>query len=496
MTEALRETEQKYRVPEGTELPDLTVDGVAAVTDGGRQTLPAVYYDTADGRLAAAGVTLRRRTGGDAAGWHLKLPVAPHVRDEIREPLADAPPATLLALTRSRTRGAALVPVMDLLSERDVRHLRAEDGTLLAEVSLDRVHAARPDGRTASWTEVEAELAEGPPALLDRLDKRLRKAGLRPSPFPSKLQRALEETAPATARTAAPAAPGDTVGDLVLGYVRTQTEALIALDPAVRRDLPDAVHRMRVATRRLRSCLRTFHRVLDRRATDPLGAELKWLAAELGRDRDREVLHDRLTAALDALPRGLQPGPVAARLRTHDRAHRTGNRDRLTAVLDGSRHLALLDALDALLADPPLRPKAAEPAEPALLRAVRDDTRRVDRRIREALAAPPGEERDRALHEARKAAKRARYTAEAATPVLGGRARGHAQRITGLQDLLGDHQDSVQTRRALRDLAGQAHAVGEDTFTYGVLYAREENRAERCERRLPARWHTVTERTL
>lgn len=499
MTEALRETERKYRVPDDTGLPDLRVDGVTAVTDGGRQTLPAVYYDTADGRLAADGVTLRRRTGGDAAGWHLKLPVAPHVRDEIREPLADTPPATLLALTRSRTRDAPLVPVMDLLSERDIRHLRGPDGTLLAEVSLDRVRATRPDGASVTWTEAEVELAAGPPPLLDRIEERLRAAGLTPCPYHSKLQRALEETAtpgsgPAD-RPAGPGALGGTAGAPVLAYLREQVDALVALDPAVRRGLPDSVHRMRVATRRLRSCLRAFRRVLDRRVTDPLGDELRWLAAELGRDRDREVLVDRIGGALAGLPRDQRLGPVAERLRAHDRARRSGNRSRLTAVLDGPRHLALLDALDALLAAPPLGAGAAEPAGAVLRRAVRRDTRRVDARIRAALAAPHGERRDDALHEARKAAKRARYTAEAATPVLGHRMRGHVRRMTAVQDLLGEHQDGVGARRLLRELADQAHEAGEHTFTYGVLHAREEARAERGERELPALWHTVTAST-
>ncbi|MYW11522.1 CHAD domain-containing protein, partial [Streptomyces sp. SID2563] len=111
----------------------------------------------------------------------------------------------------------------------------------------------------------------------------------------------LEETGPGAAR------PREdeprTAGDHVLRYVRHQAEAIVALDPAVRRGLPDSVHRMRVATRRLRSALRTYRRVLDREATRPLGTELKWLAGELGVDRDQEVLDARLRARLGELPR-------------------------------------------------------------------------------------------------------------------------------------------------------------------------------------------------
>lgn len=146
--------------------------------------LDAVYYDTADERLAAAALTLRRRTGGSDAGWHLKVPVAPGVRDEIREPLSDTVPRTLAGLVRARVREAELAPVVRLRSDRDVRHLVDAEGKLLAEVSVDAVRAERltEGGGTAQWTEIEVELADGgDPVFLDKVEKRLRKAGVRPS---------------------------------------------------------------------------------------------------------------------------------------------------------------------------------------------------------------------------------------------------------------------------------------------------------------------------
>ncbi|NEA06535.1 CYTH domain-containing protein, partial [Streptomyces sp. SID10116] len=95
MAETKREIERKYDVKAGTELPDLTgVTGVAGVVDKGTADLDAVYWDTPDQRLAAASITLRRRTGGHDAGWHLKLPVslADGVRDEVHAPLSDTVP--------------------------------------------------------------------------------------------------------------------------------------------------------------------------------------------------------------------------------------------------------------------------------------------------------------------------------------------------------------------------------------------------------------------
>ncbi|WP_225832214.1 CYTH and CHAD domain-containing protein [Streptomyces sp. NK08204] len=493
MADATREIERKYE-SDGSGLPDLTgVGGVAAVVDKGLVELDAVYYDTADQRLAAASLTLRRRTGGSDAGWHLKIPVAPGVRDEIRAPLCDTVPGELAALVRSRVRDAELIPLVRLRSARDVRHLLDAHGTLLAEASVDTVTAERltAGGGAAQWTEIEVELAQdGDPAFLDKVEKRLRKAGVRPSGAPSKLARALEQTGTARPEPVKPPEP-KTAGDHVLAYLRAQRDALVALDPAVRRDLPDSVHRMRVATRRARSTLCTFRKVLDRTVTDPVAAELKWLAGELGVDRDREVLSDRLATALDGLPPALVTGPVHDRMAAWASARRSSARGRVTGVLDSRRHLALLDSLDALLADPPLRPAAARKPQKVLAKAVRKDLAKLSGLVAQALELPPGKERDLALHEARKKAKRTRYAAEAATPALGSPARALSASTKALTSLLGDHQDSVMARRALGELSAVAHAAGESTFTYGVLYAREEQRAAGTEAELPGLWDSV-----
>ncbi|KOV26194.1 CYTH and CHAD domain-containing protein [Streptomyces sp. XY152] len=515
MADTKREIERKYESDDSGP-PDLTrVPGVATVLDKGVTHLDATYHDTADQRLAASSVTLRRRTGGSDAGWHLKFPVAPGVRDEIRAPLSDTLPDELAALVRSRVRGNALLPVVRLRSDRDVRHLVDADGRLLAEVSVDTVHAERltGDGGTARWTEIEVELADdGDPAFLDKVEKRLRKAGVRPSKSTSKLARALADTAPDTATTAvttaAPATAPEaaprrkrrsravgkpvTAGDHVLAYLRAQRDALVELDPAVRQDVPDAVHRMRVATRRLRSTFRSFRTVLDREATDPIGDDLKWLAAELGLDRDQEVLAERLRSSLDGLPDALVAGPVGHRLTTWAEARHTGAHGRLTGILDSRRHLDLLDALDALLTDPPLREKARAAPEKVLTKAVRKDLDKLTGLVTRALDLPPGTDRDVALHEARKKTKRTRYAAEAAAPALGRPADDLVKAMKSLQDLFGDHQDSVMARKTLRELAAVAHAAGESAFTYGVLHAREERRAELAEAALPGAWKSLT----
>ncbi|MEU8588128.1 CYTH and CHAD domain-containing protein [Streptomyces sp. NPDC048664] len=497
MADTKREIERKYEAGAGDPLPDLTrVGGVFAVLDKGVAELDATYFDTADQRLAAARLTLRRRTGGGDAGWHLKLPVADGVRDEIHAPLSDDLPPSLAGLVRSHVRDAPLVPVVRLRSARDIRHLVDADGTLLAEVSLDRVRADRlgaGKGR-AQWTEIEVELADGgDPAFLDKVDKKLRKAGVSRSSSPSKLARALEETGARTtpSRAVAGEIPPVTAGDHVLAYVRAQRDAIVTLDSAVRRDVLDSVHSMRVATRRLRSTFRSFGGILDRDVTDPIADELKWLAGELGVDRDREVLTDLLTAALSALPRTLVAGPVHERLTTWSTARHDGARQGLIAVLDGERYLDLLNALDALAADPPLLKAAAKPPAKAVTKAVRRDFRKLAHLVGQALDLPPGSDRDLAMHAARKKAKRTRYAAEAAAPALGKPARALVTSMKSLQTLLGEHQDSVMARNTLRELSALAHAAGENTFTYGVLYGRQERCAAEAEEALPRVWRTV-----
>jgi CHAD domain-containing protein len=517
MADTKREIERKYEATPETRLPDLTrVAGVSAVLDRGVAELDAVYYDTADLRLAAASITLRRRTGGDDAGWHLKLPVAPGVRDEIAARLSEPLPRALAALVRARTRDAGLAPVVRLLSSREVHHLVDADGTLLAELSRDTVRAERlaPAGgsgdngsggdgdgdgtapRTVTWDEIEIELADdGDPALLTKVGKRLRKAGIKPADSPSKLARALTETG--LGPPAPPSVPEPvTAGDHLLAYLREQRAALLDHDPGVRRDVPDAVHQMRVATRRLRSAFKSYRRILDRTVTDPIGEELKWLAGELGFARDHEVLAERLRSRIDALPRPLLLGPVRGRLRIWTAARGSGTRRKALTTLDSKRYLALLDTLDALLADPPLLPAAARPAAKALPKALGRDFDRLAARVGHALDLPPGSERDLAMHEARKAAKRARYAGEAATPALGKPARRFAKRMKAVQTVLGDHQDSVVARDALRTLGIQAHAAGESAFTWGLLYGQEQRSAADREAELPGVWARAADPAL
>jgi CHAD domain-containing protein len=263
---------------------------------------------------------------------------------------------------------------------------------------------------------------------------------------------------------------------VVLAAVRAQVDALQAADVGLRTDRPDAVHRMRVAARRLRSILAAFRRVLDREATEPLRSELAWLGGELGQARDDEVALAHLRALVADQPPELVLGPVAARLQqTALRSAAAGREHALTTVA-GTRYLGLLDALHHLLDQPPFGAAAAERAGPVLRAAVRKSGKRLLRRIRAAQRAD-GDAREEALHDVRRAVKRLRYTAEVVAAERGASAKQLVRTTKRVQKVLGEVQDTVVTREMCRRLGIAAAAAGENAFTFGLLHGLEEARA-------------------
>ena len=110
--------------------------------------------------------------------------------------------------------------------------------------------------------------------------------------------------------------------------------------------------------------------------------------------------------------------------------------------------------------------------------------------------APRASERDAALHEARKAAKRLRYATEAAMPIVGKPAQRLQRRLQAVQDLLGAHQDTAVTRATLRELASAAGAEGGNGFTYGLMHAAEAERARRAQQALPTMWARLSARRV
>ena len=208
----------------------------------------------------------------------------------------------------------------------------------------------------ASWREVEVELAGGDNDLLAAVDTVLREHGLTVSARSAKLERVLSSQLPPPAREPRATAAGPAYR-VITSYLAAQAEELAALDPMVRRFRPDSVHQMRIATRRLRSTLRTFGAVISDAASEHVAAELKWLGDVLGRERDNEVLAAHLRAQREQTDAAqlLRPGGGADRrpfravgrdradggaqgpelASLHRLAHRAGRADRGSAARPG-----------------------------------------------------------------------------------------------------------------------------------------------------------------
>jgi CHAD domain-containing protein len=94
---------------------------------------------------------------------------------------------------------------------------------------------------------------------------------------------------------------------------------------------------------------------------------------------------------------------------------------------------------------------------------------------------------DLARHETRKAAKRARYAAELAVPVLGVEAKRLVKDAKRIQEVLGGYQDGVIAMEHL-EAASRRTKIPAEAFTLGVLYGREECEAEAARELLPTTW--------
>jgi CHAD domain-containing protein len=466
-TSKYKEVERKFEVVESTVSPSF--DGLASVARVERspsQQLDAVYFDTPGHDLAAHHITLRRRTGGGDAGWHLKLPAGPDARTEVQAPLGDgddAVPDALLDVVLAIVRDRPLGPVARITTHRTVDMLSGPDGVALAEFCDDQVTAQADEGAEQRWREWELELAEGGNRdLLDRLTNRLLDAGAAPAGHGSKLARVLGSAG----SPEAPARPADPVHRAVA----EQVEQLLVWDRAVRADVYDSVHQMRVTTRKIRSLLQSSEGAFGLSDDAWILDELRELAGVLGVARDAEVLAERYEKALDELPEELVRGRVRERLVDGAKSRYTSGLRRSLMAMRTKRYFRLLDALDALVAaEPPPTAPGEEPRGPVTI----DSAYKKVRKAARAAAEAPEDHRDEALHVIRKRAKRLRYTASAT-----GDAKV-SDRAKTIQTLLGDYQDSVVSREHLEKEADAASAGGEDTFTYGILHQQEADLALR-----------------
>jgi CHAD domain-containing protein len=492
------ESEVKLGAGPAFHLPDLSgvLDGIA-VTPPEAVRLETVYYDTPDLRLARWGVSLRHRAG---EGWTLKLPAATAAgsqqgalleRDElVFQGGAKKPPQAAVDIVRAYVRKAELVPVARLSTVR--RRVRLVDaaGARVAEVVDDEVSVR--DGRrvAARFREIEVEVMaqpNGANGIVDPIVLRLRGAGAgAPDPTP-KYMRALGPRAMEPPEVAAQPVQADSPARDVIKHVFAESIAsLLKHDPLVRTSGdPEAVHQARVATRKLRSHLRTFGPLLDPEWTEPLRSELGWLAMGLGAVRDREVLLERLRERAKTLPPSDQRS-AASLLHILEEEIET-LRTKLMAELSSLRYIELLERLVIAAHTPATLPEADEPASKVLPPLAAGPWRR----LRSAVKQLPETPTDPELHRIRILAKRARYAAEAVATVAGKAADAFARAAAKLQTILGEHQDSVTAQAWLRSV----RISGRRAFVAGELIAMEHIAAEDARSKWPKVWKALDQKS-
>ncbi len=468
-TSEQREIERKYDIPEGAGEPDFSKLGAGLrAGEPVTETLVAEYVDTPELAILDARCVLRRRTGGDDEGWHLKRPRSGDERIEVHAPVG-APrriPPELRAEFAEIIGDRPVLPLVELTTTRTTTEVRGggawsaggardDDDALAALICDDAVHARVVrigEERTLEWREFEVELADGASTrVFDEIEAVLFDAGLTPSIHRSKLVRSLEGVQPAQAPTGQGSA-----GDAVVFAIASRFGEFQEQEAAARVDAPDAVHQARVALRRLRSLLKVFGTLFEADAVASLAGELRWAGGVLGAPRDAEVLRELVLAELDSaghLEAGEEAVDIArARIEALIADRHAAALASFRTELDGERWDALHDSLVSFVTAPPFAGLAAGRALGTMRSLTRTAIATVEKRTERARKKPKKLER---WHDVRKAAKSVRYGYEAIDELPDATAKKQRKEWKRLAQAFGELQDSSMLDEELGVLGEQ-----------------------------------------
>jgi CHAD domain-containing protein len=467
------------------------IDGFHAVVSEPIEKHRTTHWDTSELRLARWGVALEYSAD---AGWVLRLPAtsegmaAPDGAELHFDGSSERPPGQALDLVRAYARHEHVELVARLVTATEQTSLLDADGLAVARLVDDTVSVFSGPRITQRFREIAVLSDNG--ALLDAIATQFESAGAQHARPRALVARALglggtppPEIGSVTLGGAA------TAGDVVRRALSSSVIRLLRHDPGVRLGIDaEDVHQARVATRRLRSDLRTFRPLLDEAWAEALRDDVRWLGGELGRVRDAEVLRDRLRAAAGSLPAPDRraAASIVAPLVSQVRAAR---RHLLTAV-DTDRYLDVIDHLVAATRAPVLTEMAAEPARDVLPGLVRKPWRS----LKAGAIAARGDVPDEQLHDLRIRAKRCRYAAEAAAAATGKNAARFAREVAGLQEVLGELHDAVVAEAWLRERSAAPRVHETALFAAGELVALQRDAAERARLGWPEAWKRAEER--
>lgn len=478
-------------------LQSATVPGYV-VAPAGVKELDDTYFDTGDWRVHRAGYTCRLRHKGAECELTLKAMADPSGGMRTRRELTEAlPPGSTSPAPATGPCGAAiramagrndLTPLFRLQTRRQLFTLADEQGPL-GEIALDDTAIPVGEDTPVRLARVEVEVDQSVVERARPFVAAMVAANGLTEALTSKFESALIATSQrvAGAPDLGPAAVNAemTASQVAYAVLRKQFGVFLANEPGTRlgEDI-EALHDMRVATRRLRAAMAAFRPFLSPRML-AFRDEFGWIAAALGEVRDLDVQIDRMAEWRDGFPPDRAHTLDAIEDILH--ARRRSARKRMLLALDSRRYERLVARFaDALRHGPP---RTFAPGRAPILSVAPDLVEKRYRAVRKAgdrigKASPP-----ELYHALRIDAKKLRYALEfVGTGIYGKPAVDFSARVTALQDVLGLHQDAYVAMAMLQEIAeSSGKRLGPATLmAMGVISERYRAHAESLRAQFPA----------
>ena len=482
------------------------------------------YLDTAYGALAQAGFGARlRREDGGAVSVTVKTlasdrpegatargrksgPAALSQRVEVEGPADERtdpdlwPPSAARELVNELRGGARLRTLFTINQRRERRALALDDGH--AEITLDWVAVFRGARPVASFSVFEVEAPRGSGADLARLAALVEATGF-VTPEPRSKEEiarqyvAREALDPSHRLPRVPASPGikadDSLGEAGRKVLRMHVARMLQFEAGTRsgKDIED-LHKMRVATRRMRGAWRVFEGAYRPKTQRRYVRELRTIARALGEVRDIDVRLEHLDAHMARLA---SPGREAMEpLRQAWRREREAARGRLIARLDSRQYREFVEDYLDFTESPGVGEVHMPMGQPGLVRdtagsrilAAYEHVRAYQTII--SWADVP------TLHALRIEAKRLRYTLEFFSEVLPVSARKLIATVTEVQDHLGLMNDAEVAAMATREWLNQnaPYLPAADREAIGLYLDSREADVERLRRGFRPSWRRIT----